>query len=357
MALQAGFEKVMAEVGKALESSQNKKRVAEMSPEGSSSGQGASRSKVPPLPGTPAAGPPLTTPQSTMVSDMVSAALKCAVTGMSTVIEHHLLAASSRLDGHDQKFKEADDKMNWTNAQLVKNEAMTKKLAEDVGHLKVEAETSTARAILAEQALAAIGAAGPPPGLAASSSAPGSSNGAVPPAQDTPYEQRTHAVLGALGWDETADRLMQVAISTLDTAGINKETYSALTAIVSRNNEGSTVQMVFRSPGELSAAKLLVRSAQCKGWSGKLIWLDAKKSRSEMKPARLVHRITQVLQDFENAMPQPQVLEKNMMGKTVRSPAGQLGWSRSGTWIWTGLAKARYSAEQLDIAKSWAEEL
>ena len=163
MALQAGFANIMGEVTKSLESSQLKKRVAEMSPEGSSTSQGANKSKViPPLPGS-SSGPPLNAPQSAMVSDMVQAALKSAMVGMATAIETHLMAASSRLDGHDEKHKhydakhkEAEDKMNWTNAQLVKNEEMMKKLAEDVGHLKVEAETSTARAILAEQALAAM---------------------------------------------------------------------------------------------------------------------------------------------------------------------------------------------------------
>ena len=302
-AMQKGLDTIMMEVSKALDSSQ-KKRQAEMSPEGSSAGQGSRR--IPALPGTPAPAPPLNAGQSAMVSDMVSAALKSAVTGMGTVIEQHLLLASTRLDNHDAKHKETDDKFE-------KYEEQMKKLAEDVNYLKVEAETSAARAMLAEQALAAIGAAGPPPGLGATSAAASSSQGTTPAAQETPYEQRTHAVLGGLGWDETADRLMQVALSTLEKAGVKTETYNAFTAIVSRNNEGSTAQLVFRTPAELAAAKLLVRSAQCKGWSGKLIWLDAKKSRTEMKPARLVHRIAQVLQDFEDSKPDTQTLEKNMI--------------------------------------------
>ena len=293
-----------------------------------------------------------------MVSDMVSAALKSAVTGMSVVIEQHLVAAKDRLDDHDKKFKNTDDKLNYTNAQMLKYEEQMTKLMADVGHLKVEAETSSARAIQAEQALAAISAAGPPPGLAAAGSeaAASSSNAGGQRTYETPYELRTHAVLGGLGWDESAERLMEKASSTLTKAGVDTATFSAVTAIVSRNNEGSTVQMVFRTAGELAAAKLLVRAALCRGWSDKNIWLDAKKSRTEMKPARLVHRIAQVLQDFEDGRADKQQIEKNMIGKNVRNASGQLGWSRAGIWIWTAVAKARYTVEQLDIAKSYAEE-
>ena len=366
MAMQLGMAKIMSNVGIALEeASQTKKRVATASPGGSSTGQGAStQNKVPPLPGDSA--PALSKPQSNLVSEMVQAALKSAVTGMGLVIEEHLQAANGRLDGHDKqhenhdkKHKEAEEKMNYTNAQLVAQQEQIGKLINDVGLLRQDAETSSARAIVAEQALAAISAAGPPPGLATSTSsvAASSTHGPGQAAQDTPYEQRTHAVLGGLGWDETAERLMQVASTTLTAAGVNSTTYGAATAIVSRNNEGSTVQLVFRTPAELSAAKFLVRAAACKGWSGKNVWLDAKKSRAEMKPARLVHRIAQVLQDFEDGRPDTQALEKNMVGKNVRIPAGQLGWSRAGVWIWTGLAKARYTTEQLDIAKSYAEDV
>ena len=364
MALQAGMAKIMSSVGQALEeASQTKKRVATASPGGSSTGQGASTQRsVPPLPGD--AAPALSKPQSNMVSDMVQAALKSAVAGMGMVIEEHLQAASGRLDAHDKqhemhdkKHKDTDEKMNYANAQLVAQQEQIGKLINDVGLLRQDAETSSARAIVAEQALAAISAAGPPPGLASSSSAASLSHGGAQVTPDTPYEQRTHVVLGGLGWDETAARLMQVANSTLTTAGVDATTYGAMTAIVTRNDEGSTVQLVFRSASELSAAKLLVRAAQCKGWSGKNVWLDAKKSRAEMKPARLVHRITQVLQDFEDSKPDKQALEKNMIGKNVRIPAGQLGWSRAGAWIWTNLAKTRYTTEQLDIAKSYAEEI
>ena len=352
--MQQSFATVMKNVNEALEQSQSKKRAACMSPDGTSSGQGASKpGAVPPLPGH--GGPALSKPQSSMVSDMVQAALKSALTGMGEAIESHLAASSARLDIHDAKHKDTDKKLDYTNAQLIKQDELIGKLISDVGSLKMEAEASSARAILAEQALAAIGAAGPPPGLAGSSAS--SQQGGVQAAPDTPYEQRTHAVLGGLGWDEPAARLMQTANNTLTKAGVDPTTYSAVTAIVTRNDEGSTVQLVFRSPAELSAAKLQVRAAQCKGWSGKNVWLDAKKSRAEMKPARLVHRIAQVLQDFEDSRPDKQVLEKNMIGKNVKIPAGQLGWSRAGAWIWTNLAKTRYTTEQLDIAKSYAEEL
>ena len=347
---------MMKNVGEALEASQSRKRAACLSP-GTSSGQGANKGNtIPPLPG--GAAPALTKPQSSMVSDMVSAALKSAVTGMSEVIEVHLVAASTRRDEHEKKHKETDVKLNYTNAQLVKQEEQIGKIISDVGFLRMEAEASSARAILAEQALAAIGAAGPPPGLAAASSTAASSSapagGQAP--YETPYELRTHAVMGGLGWDETAERLMAVAQTTLTKAGVDTATFSAVTAIVSRNNEGSTAQLVFRTAGELAAAKLLVRAAQCRGWNDKNIWLDAKKSRTEMKPARLVHRIAQVLTDFEEARADKQPIEKNMVGKNVRNASGQLGWSRAGVWIWTAIAKARYTVEQLDIAKSFAEE-
>ena len=307
-ALQAGFDDVMKKVGEALVSSQAKKRAATMSPDGSSSGQGASRKQIPPLPGSASPVAPLNTAQSSMVAEMVQSALGSAVTGMSSVIERHLAMASGRLDTRDKQLKDADDKMNYTNAQMEKYGKELDKMRVDIGSLKQEAETSTARAILAEQALAAIGAAGPPPGLPGIASGSSQAGGQLP--YETPYELRTHAVMGGLGWDESAERLMEKAVSTLTKAGVDTATFSAVTAIVSRNNEGSTVQLVFRTSQELASAKLQVRSAACKGWNDKNIWLDAKKSRTEMKPARLVHRIAQVLNDFEDSRADKLLIEK-----------------------------------------------
>ena len=174
--MQQSFANVLKNVGEALEASQSRKRAACMSPDGTSSGQGANKtsSTVPHLPGQ--AAPPLTKPQSSMVSDMVQAALKSALTGMGEAIEVHIVAATTRLDSHDKKHQETNEKLNYTNNQLVRQEEQIGKLISDVGFLRMEAEASSVRALVAEQTLAAIGAAGPPPGLQAAGSTAASSS-------------------------------------------------------------------------------------------------------------------------------------------------------------------------------------
>ena len=84
--------------------------------------------------------------------------------------------------------------------------------------------------------------------------------------------------------------------------------------------------------------------------------LDVKKSRAELRPARITHRVTEMIEEMEKAEQTPLPVTKRMNGKYVevgvRNTVGQV---RNGAWTWTAFAKDRYTEEQLKVAKTFAE--
>ena len=67
-----------------------------------------------------------------------------------------------------------------------------------------------------------------------------------------------------------------------------------------------------------------------------------------------------MLEDFESTLPEPQrlTIEKDLKGKCVKASPGniRLGYTLRGEWHWTAAAVQRYSQEQRDMARSFAED-
>jgi hypothetical protein len=130
-----------------------------------------------------------------------------------------------------------------------------------------------------------------------SGSGSGSGTSSARPAS-VPYEMRQCAIIGSLGWDTEAETLLKRAMEVIQAAGIAENEYHSMQPVVARSGKGSACECWFNSPLQLQQAKSRVRAAAKKYDDRRDVWLDARKTREEMQPARMVHRIHEVLQDL-----------------------------------------------------------
>ena len=119
--------------------------------------------------------------------------------------------------------------------------------------------------------------------------------------------------------------------------------------------------MMFVSPDRLQSAKVRVRSQmkQFEECPRNKAWLDAKKERSELRPARMCHRLHDVLGHVEEKRGgdhQPAELDKNMMQKTISANKTRVALIIKGSVMWTEAGKRWYSAEGMALATSYAED-
>ena len=106
-----------------------------------------------------------------------------------------------------------------------------------------------------------------------------------------PCESRTHATIGGFQWNTAGTELTRLATDLLQKAGVPDKDYRHMHAA---RDLGSTVSLVFHSPAKLQEARLAIR---CLGHTHgePVLWLDASKTRDELRPARLVHRAANAL--------------------------------------------------------------
>ena len=75
----------------------------------------------------------------------------------------------------------------------------------------------------------------------------------------------------------------------------------------------------FHSPTDLQDCKRAVLANEVKYDNlANCAWVDMEKSRAELRPARLVHRIGEMLESAELAQTEPKPIENIMNGKQVR---------------------------------------
>jgi hypothetical protein len=171
----------------------------------------------------------------------------------------------------------------------------------------------------------------------------------------TPYEMRTVARIGNLGWDTDEKILMERALELLGKANITQDMYTGLSASIGRSGTGSAAELCFYQSQKLQTARMAIKALRCEFSAGRVAWLDAKKERAEMKPARVVHRLADFLQDIENTREEKFEVEKVMNGKFVKINGQRVGFTLRGEWQWTAWACSRYSVETMEMAKAYAE--
>ena len=93
--------------------------------------------------------------------------------------------------------------------------------------------------------------------------------------------------MGNLGWSVSETEIVDLAWKGIKEAGVVTESIISLSAV---RREGSQVEIVFETPLDLRTARVPCQSLRSVIKEGNMVWLDAAKTREELKPARVVHR-------------------------------------------------------------------
>jgi len=125
------------------------------------------------------------------------------------------------------------------------------------------------------------------------------------PVAAVPYEKRTVARLGCLGWDSPKELILKRAQEVLDAARAPCSAYLCLSAVVWRDGKGSSAELKLNSAEELHSARLSVQAQSKEYITGKKVWLDAKKESSEMHARKMVHRTHDYLEEAESKQRAP----------------------------------------------------
>lgn len=87
-----------------------------------------------------------------------------------------------------------------------------------------------------------------------------------------------------------------------------------------------------------------------------MVWMDRKKSRQEMRPARIIHKTAEILESFEWDRPNAGRVEKNVGSKYVSVDGFRMFYTLRGALMHTVHASLRYSADELDQIRGFAQE-
>ena len=168
---------------------------------------------------------------------------------------------------------------------------------------------------------------------------------------DVPYELRTVAKIGGFEYDTPSKDMVTFASEKLAEAGVSSETFRHLHCPFQK---GSWLLLTFTSPSALQDARMALQSKAFLH-NDRKIWLDAAKTRSELKPARIIHRAFTALSEQEKELTDPSVLEKNMKGKQIKMGKTVLAFTLNSELKWTTAAKQRYGEEPCELMKAWIE--
>lgn len=175
----------------------------------------------------------------------------------------------------------------------------------------------------------------------------------APEAQSIPYELRTVARIGNLGFETPSIEIETRAKSILSEAGITPDMYLGLSDV---RQKGSLAELAFHDPNNLQKARLAIHAMSKSFVDGKFVWLDVKKTSQELKPTRIMHRITEYLEEVEKANGRNAVITKFPGDRKIKVDDNKEGSSYGGEWHWTHFVRQRYSIEELNEGKAYAED-
>ena len=159
---------------------------------------------------------------------------------------------------------------------------------------------------------------------------------------EVPYENRVVAIMGNLGFDTAVQELEARCKTVLQECGFGPEHFSGVAS--TRRESGSACEIVFASPQLLLQARIKI-TAMRKSFqttSTRFVWLDAKKTRTELKPNRMTHKVNEILETFEGERTEgTQTVSKDLAKKCVKVGTVVMGYSSGQQWKWTAEAAAQ----------------
>jgi hypothetical protein len=131
---------------------------------------------------------------------------------------------------------------------------------------------------------------------------PSSSSSNSFPAPLTDEEART-ARMGNLGWNASAETLLQRLETIISEARVDPQTIENRTALAGREG-GSAVLVTFRKTEDLHGARIRVEALQKTFVEGKTVWLARQRTRAERVPYRILARARDVLSEHLSQGPE-----------------------------------------------------
>ena len=126
-----------------------------------------------------------------------------------------------------------------------------------------------------------------------------------------------------------------------------------LSIAATRRGKGSTCEVVFANAQQLSLARVKINEARKSFTDGRTAWLDARKNRE----TRLRHRVHDYLVKIAAArITGPNDVVKDLATKTVKVNNDVVGYPRGKSWHWTEKANGFYTAEERDMAGTFASQ-
>ena len=187
-----------------------------------------------------------------------------------------------------------------------------------------------------------------PPGLASGSSrvsfASSAASTSASPQQAVPHELRTEAMISGLGHNLSSEDLLARAAEVLKEAAIPDDWHDGVTT----NRRGTAVFPNFREPGQLRLASNKVRRLAAAEGEPKP-WLDARRTRSENRPNRCIHRAAEAIAELNLSITKEGKVPpfpSNALTKNMRRLCVQNGQD--------GVALCYYNARTQDLA--WTRE-
>ena len=173
---------------------------------------------------------------------------------------------------------------------------------------------------------------------------------------------------GSLGWNESPEELVRRTQQVIQQCNFAPGMFTSLQS--SRRDGGSTVDAVMLTPIELERAKSAVRCAGIKFGNDPAtpsVWLDLRKTREELRPARLTHRAHEYVEHLENdnqdasgndrKCQATKSLQKKTVALVHEGNEIEVGKVYGRTFHWTAFAKSRYSNEELHQGSAFVNDM
>ena len=170
----------------------------------------------------------------------------------------------------------------------------------------------------------------------------------------TPYEQRTEFMIGNLGWDLEDGELLARGKQVLTTFAGDPSLHTELHAPWS---PGSIVCGVVWASTELQFARFKVAGAKICFTSGHKVWLDAAKTREELRPSRFCERMQEWLQAADVEACGSHVWDCHKGRKRVSRDDKVVGTVVRHAWKWSAYGSELVQSEQYRAeASEYAED-
>ncbi|CAK0828366.1 unnamed protein product, partial [Prorocentrum cordatum] len=170
---------------------------------------------------------------------------------------------------------------------------------------------------------------------------------------EVPYEMRKVCICGGLGWDTPPETLQERCRQVLREAGLEDKVE---TVAATRDIPGSTCEVVLRDAGTMGPARLRVKALGKTFVANKKVWFDAKRSRAENAPARMMHKAKEYLEAAATRDRAVVTLTTETKFKQVKANEIVIGYASDAAWAWTPAATQFYAEEVLGLSADVALE-